>query len=351
MKFRVLVVDDHAGWRGRLCLELQKSARWGIAGEAADGLQAVQQAQALEPDLILLDIGLPVLNGLDAARRIIAGNPRSRILFLSEHRSWSVVEAACATGARGYLCKTDGACRLVVAMDALMEGVGFVSAGLGGEIVEKTLCEDVLPQRASRHVAGFYADEASRLDDYVRFAECSLATGSVFILLANGSRRDRLHERLVARKVAVDRLASEGQYLLVDSAGEFWQSVADGQLDEAQLAHAAAALFNHARRTNGGGRRRIALCGEGAPCLWQGGHSQAAICIERLWNELSKEGPVDSLCAYDADVLRRDDASRGTLQRICSEHSAVHFRQTWSPERLPVRAGSAAFDAFSGTRA
>jgi hypothetical protein len=50
-------------------------------------------------------------------------------------------------------------------------------------------------------------------------------------------------------------------------------------------------------------------------------------------------------------VLRRDDASRGTLQRICSEHSAVHFRQTWSPERLPVRAGSAAFDAFSGTRA
>ena len=186
MKFRVLVVDDHAGWRGRLCLELQKSARWRIAGEAADGLQAVQEAQNLEPDLILLDIGLPLLNGLHAARRIIAGNPKSRILFLSEHRSWNVVEAAYATGARGYVCKTDGACRLVVAMDALMEGVGFVSAGLGGEIVEKTLCEDVLPQGSSRHVAGFYADEASRLDDYVRFAECSLAAGGIFILLANG---------------------------------------------------------------------------------------------------------------------------------------------------------------------
>ena len=327
MKFSVLVVDDHAGWRGRLCLELQKSARWRIVGEAADGLEAVRQAQALEPDLILLDIGLPVLNGLDAARRIIAANPRSRILFLSEHRSWSVVEAAFATGARGYVCKTDGACRLVVAMDAVMEGVGFVSAGLGGEIVEKTLCEDVLQQGAIRHVAGFYADEASLLDDYVRFAQCSLAAGSVFILLANGSRRDRLHERLLARGVAVDRFASEGRYLFVDFAGELSQSIADGQLDEARFGEAAAALFNDARRTNGGDRRRIALCGEGAPCLWQGGHSHAAICIERVWNELSKAWAVDSLCAYDANMIRRDDDSRDALQRICSEHSAVHFRR------------------------
>jgi DNA-binding NarL/FixJ family response regulator len=326
MKFSVLVVDDHAGWRGRLCLELQKSARWRIAGEAADGLQAVQEAQNLEPDLILLDIGLPLLNGLHAARRIIAGNPKSRILFLSEHRSFDVVEAAFATGARGYVCKTAGACRLMDAMDALMQGVGFVSAGLAGDIVEKTLCEDVLPQGSSRHVAGFYADEASRLDDYVRFAECSLAAGGIFILLANGLRRDRLHERLLARGVAVDRFASEGRYLFVDVAGEFSHSMVDGRLDEARFGQHAAALFNHARRTNGGDQRRIALCGEGAPSLWQEGRSDAAVCIERLWNELSKSWAVDSLCAYDADVLRRDDASRDTLRRICSEHSAVHFR-------------------------
>jgi DNA-binding NarL/FixJ family response regulator len=326
MKYSVLVVDDHAGWRERLCIELQKSARWGIVGEAADGLRAVRQAQALEPDLILLDIGLPVLNGLDAARRIIAANPTSRILFLSEHRSWNVVEAACATGARGYVCKTEGACRLVVAMDALMEGVGFVSAGLGGEIVQKTLCEDVLPQRPSRRVAGFYADEGSLLDDYVRFAQCSLAAGSVFILLTNGSRRDRLDERLLARGIAVSRFASESRYLFVDSAGELSQSVADGQLDQARFGEAATALFNHARRTNGGDPGRIALCGEGAPCLCQGDHPNA-IRIERLSNELSKAWAVDSLCAYDADMLRHVDASPDTLQRICSEHSAVHFRR------------------------
>jgi hypothetical protein len=214
---------------------------------------------------------------------------------------------------------------LVIAMDALMEGVGFVSAGLGGEIVQKTLCEDVLQQRPSRRVAGFYADEASLLDDYVRFAQCSLAAGSVFILLTNGSRRDRLDQRLLAREVAVGRFANEGRYLFVDSAGELSQS-AVGQLDQARFGEAATALLDHARRTNGGDPRRIALCGEGAPCLGQGGHSNA-IRIERLWNELSKARAVDSLCAYDADVLRHVDASPDTLQRICSEHSAVHFRR------------------------
>jgi DNA-binding NarL/FixJ family response regulator len=326
MRFSVLVVDDHPTWRERVCLEVQESARWHIVGEASDGLAAVRQAQALEPDLVLLDIGLPVLNGLDAARRIIAGNPTSRILFLSEHRSWHVVEAAFATGARGYLCKTESAGRLLVAMDALMKGVGFVSAGVGGEIVEKTLCEDLQPG-ASRHVAGFYADEASLLDDYGRFAQAALAAGSVFILLADVSRRDRLDARLQECGVAIDRLAREGQYMFIDLAATFSQSMAEGQIDEAEVAEVAAALFSQARRTAPGDRPRLALCGEAAPCLWMRGHVNAAVCIEQLWNKFSRGWTVDSLCAYDADVLPRDDDNREAFQRICVEHSAVHFRR------------------------
>ena len=86
-------------------------------------------------------------------------------------------------------------------------------------------------------------------------------------------------------------------------------------------------------------------------CGREATHTRQSAVRERVWNELSKAWAVDSLCAYDANMIRRDDDSRDTLQRICSEHSAVHFRGAdWSPERLPVKTGAAAFEAFSGTR-
>src|SRR4030095_7378650 len=97
----VLVVDDDEPWRRHVCSVLRSSPRWRVAGEASDGLEAVQQATALQPDLILLDIGLPKQNGIQAARRILEIDPRSKILFLSEYRSWDIAEAALCAGARG----------------------------------------------------------------------------------------------------------------------------------------------------------------------------------------------------------------------------------------------------------
>ena len=326
MKFSVLVVDDHAAWRERLCLELQRSSRWHVVGEAADGVEAIRQAEALTPDLILLDIGLPSLNGLEAAQQIVATNPSARILFLSEYRSLHIVEAALATGARGYLCKTDGAARLLVAMDAIMEGACPVTAGLGREILAQTLWDNVLQEGPGRHVAAVYADTESLLDDYARFAEVSLAAGNVFVLLADDSRRKQLHERLLARGIAVDRFAADGNFVFVDSAAALSQAMRNGQLDETRLQEAAVALCNRVARTAAATPRRIAFCGEGAPCVFTSGDTNAALCIERVWNEIAKTWAVDSLCAYDAGVLRREGESRDAFLRICAEHSAVHFR-------------------------
>jgi two-component system nitrate/nitrite response regulator NarL len=129
---RVLVVDDHDLWRIRIRAALQDHPRWSVIAEASDGLGAIQKAKDLRPDVILLDVDLPALNGLVAASRILAADPQSKILFISEPRSPDIVETALRTGARGYLLKSD-AHRLLTAIEAVSEGKPFVSEGLKGK--------------------------------------------------------------------------------------------------------------------------------------------------------------------------------------------------------------------------
>jgi len=104
-KFRVLLVDDYEPWRRFVRSKLQKETELEVVGESADGLQAIQQAQQLRPDLILLDLGLPTINGIETARRLRRLLPQSQILFLSQESSPDVVREALNTGARGYVIK------------------------------------------------------------------------------------------------------------------------------------------------------------------------------------------------------------------------------------------------------
>jgi len=129
---RILIADDFEGWRRQACLLLQVRAEWKIIAEAPDGLEAIQRAEELKPDLILLDIGLPKLNGIEAARRIRQVSPRSKIIFLSLYNSPDEVHVALSTGAMGYVLKTDSFRELVPAVDAVLHGNQFVSSSLKG---------------------------------------------------------------------------------------------------------------------------------------------------------------------------------------------------------------------------
>jgi DNA-binding NarL/FixJ family response regulator len=129
---RVLVVEDSEPFRKFICSTLGKRPELQIGGEVSDGLEAVQKAEELQPDLILLDIGLPTLGGIEAARRIRKLSPESRILFVSQETSVHVVRGALAEGAKGYVVKTDARRELLTAVDAVLRGEQFVSTRLSG---------------------------------------------------------------------------------------------------------------------------------------------------------------------------------------------------------------------------
>jgi DNA-binding NarL/FixJ family response regulator len=124
---RVLVVDDYEPFRQFVTSTLEKRPGFLIVGEASDGLEAVAKAEELKPDLVLLDIGLPMLNGLEAARRIRKVAPESKIIFVSQESSADLVQEALSLGARGYVVKTSAPRDLLAALEAVLQGKNFVS--------------------------------------------------------------------------------------------------------------------------------------------------------------------------------------------------------------------------------
>jgi DNA-binding NarL/FixJ family response regulator len=127
---RVLIVDDFELWKGFLIARLQEQADLCIVGFASDGLAAVQKAEELQPDLILLDICLPQMDGIEAARQIQKRSPKSKILFLTVNADADVVRAAFNAGGSGYVLKSDAATDLLVGMAAVLQGKQFVSGSV-----------------------------------------------------------------------------------------------------------------------------------------------------------------------------------------------------------------------------
>jgi DNA-binding NarL/FixJ family response regulator len=126
------VVEDSEPFRRFICSTLRERPELQIVGEVSDGLEAVQKAEELQPDLILVDIGLPRLNGIEAAQRILRWSPQSKILFVSQESSADVVQRALSLGACGYVVKMDAGRELLAAVDAVLRGEQFIGGRFAG---------------------------------------------------------------------------------------------------------------------------------------------------------------------------------------------------------------------------
>jgi DNA-binding NarL/FixJ family response regulator len=119
MKLRILLADDHEIVRRGLCALLQNHEGWEVCGEATDGREAVEKAKQLRPDVVILDVGMPNLNGLDATRQLMQYDPNFKVIVLTITDSDQVIREALDAGARGFVLKSDAARDLVSAVEAL----------------------------------------------------------------------------------------------------------------------------------------------------------------------------------------------------------------------------------------
>ncbi len=133
---RIMVADDHEVVRKGLVALLQAQPEWQVCGEAGDGREAVEKAIQLKSDILILDIGMPSLNGLEATRQILKTIPNARVLILTLHDSDQVVREVLNAGARGFLLKSDAARDLVAAVDALRHDKTYFTSKVAAMVLE-----------------------------------------------------------------------------------------------------------------------------------------------------------------------------------------------------------------------
>jgi DNA-binding NarL/FixJ family response regulator len=323
---RVFIVDDYEPFRRFVRSTLGKSQDFQVIGEASDGLEAVHKAHELQPDLIVLDIGLPTLNGIEVARHIRKLCPKCKILLMSQEASADVAQEAFRLGAMGYVVKAHAGGELLASVEAVCQGRQFVSKGLSGH---QLLHQEVLPMPVSekveiahRHQVQFYFDDEAFLSGLTSFIEAGLKAGNPVIAVATELHRKSLFDRLLARGVDGVAAMEHGLYLSLD-VDEALATFMVGDLpDPARFLKIFGDLLSSAAEMAIGEHPRVLACGEFSPTLWARGKAEAAVQVEHLTDEIAKTSNVDILCGYVLNSFQREQENH-IYQKICAEHSAV----------------------------
>jgi DNA-binding NarL/FixJ family response regulator len=301
---KILLVDDFEPFRRFVRSHLQQMTDFEVS-EAADGLEAMQKIQELDPDLILLDIGLPRLNGIEVARRVQILAPAARVLFCSQNSSLTLVGEALVLG-HGYIHKLNAGADLLPALEAVLSGRRFVSSNLG--------IDQAVGSGAPRHEILFCSDDTAIVDGLARFIAGALISGNAGIVWATESHRNSLRQSLVQHGVDVEAAVRQGTYIAADVSEP---------PDAAGVLASISALKKNAVKM-GNKRPRIAACGERAGLLWAQGRTDLAIRLEQTLNQLAKSHEIDILCTYPSPTGQQEHPA-DAVRTICAEHSTVSF--------------------------
>jgi CheY-like chemotaxis protein len=315
-----------------------------VVGVASDGAEAVLKAGELRPDLILMDVSLPELSGIQAAAKIRGLSPESKILFVSQHLDFDIALAALDAGGLGYVVKPDAESELLTAVEAVLSRKRFVSALLASQDFAGVL----VPQAPIRprseqsvelsarplirnktighcHEVAFYGDDESFLIRCTRFIAAARANGDAVITIMTPSHRNSLRQKLESEGRDVAEAMKQGRYLDLEPSDMLSTFLVNDQPDADRFIKAAGDFIATALKAATGKHARVVVCGECPALLHAEGKAEAAVEMEQLWNEIAYMYNVDSLCGYPIERFRSEE-QRPIFQRICAEHSAVYSR-------------------------
>jgi len=309
---RILVVEDFEPFRRFLHVALQRRANFNVVGEAVDGLEAIQKAKDLQPDLILLDIGLPKLSGLAAAEQIRLLAPETKILIVSLESSPTAIEEAFRLGALGYIHKLRTDLDLLPAIEAVLAGRQFVSSDLGFSVT---------PKLQHRHELHFWSNDEVFLESGTRFLGGALKAEGSVIVLATAPHRKSLLQRLKAESLDVDGAIRRGAYIPVDATETLSKILVNGLVDERRVSKIFTSIIESAIKAKKNPNSPVALLGEMAGIMCAEGNTNAAMQLEKQGNQLLEKN-IDVLCPYPLNASHLP-GNQDVLKTICAQHTAV----------------------------
>jgi len=209
---RILIADDHEVARRGIRAMLESHPGWEVCGEAKDGREAVELASREKPDLILLDIGMPNLNGLEAARQILAVSPDIAILILTMHDSDQVVREVLRAGARGFLLKSDAGRDLVAAVEALQLQRTFFTTRVSQMVLDGFLDRDNRPDATERNQEDFDDVLTGREREVIQLLAEGKTSKEVAVTLNLSVKTAETHRTNLMRKLGLHSVADLTRY-------------------------------------------------------------------------------------------------------------------------------------------
>ena len=331
---RVLIVEDFAQWRRELRGLLEGNAGLKVVGEAETGIEAIQQAADLAPDLMLLDLCLPLLNGIDVAKRIFGFAKPPRIIFVSENRSREIAQQAFRAGVSGYVVKSNVQSELLRAIDAVLEGRRFVSEGLH---TDSSLVHayDEHPRVGAglevnsffgagyRHEVAFYENDADLEAGFAEYARATIQAQKAVLVIASETHGKNIFRQLMGKGIDLEELIAVGRYHQMEARAVLSKVIVNHSPDPLCCQEILADVMRKIPVMTNGTGSPLTICAECAPMLLMEGNQEAAMALERCWDDLTRTHSADTLCGYSWSVFPDRHAS-AVFQRVCAEHTAIH---------------------------